>query len=419
MNISCMPGGIVDPLRVGQGVLDIYSAGFGSTVLDTSIYTIELRYNLGNASEAKMTRLSSHPERFETVMTPFINGCRNNGLNISAIYAPYQGEERIDKDFSSEVRLLTEESVKLAVKYDIPYVIVRPLTNYEPGTDVWNENVGYFMGLYNVIKGSGTKILLENLGRFIGGHMIRGVCSESSEAIQWIDDLNCIAGEEVFGFCFNVSTCSLCGQNPYEVISGIGDRIKAVVMSDNDGIHNASYLPFTTHCHGWQTDWLGVIRALREIEFDGELFLELYESAVGFSPVIRPKLLELAKTTADYIAWQIEIEKTIKKYNNRVLFGAGNMCINYMKNYGEKYPPLYTCDNNSSRWGDEIAGLSIHSPQDLKDLSQDVAIFICNVYYREIEAQLRKMKIVNPIEYFNDEFLPVLNMNRMQRVQEG
>ena len=95
------------------------------------------------------------------------------------------------------------------------------------------------------------------------------------------------------------------------------------------------------------------------------------------------------------------------------------MCLNYMKNYGEEYPPLYTCDNNPSRWGETFAGLEIRNPEDLKSLPSDTAIFICNVYYREIEEQLKTMGLSNPIERFNDEYLPVLNMNRIDRKQEG
>ena len=37
---------------------------------------------------------------------------------------------------------------------------------------------------------------------------------------------------------------------------------------------------------------------------------------------------------------------------------------------------------------------------------EDCAILICNMYYREIEAQLREMGLRNPVAYFNDECLP-------------
>ena len=90
------------------------------------------------------------------------------------------------------------------------------------------------------------------------------------------------------------------------------------------------------------------------------------------------------------------------------------MCRNYMKNYGKQYPPLYTCDNNKSIWGTEFCGLEIKAPESLKDLPEDCVIFICNIYYREIQAQLREMGIQNPIEFFNDEYMPSFYFDRVE-----
>ena len=108
------------------------------------------------------------------------------------------------------------------------------------------------------------------------------------------------------------------------------------------------------------------------------------------------------------------MENSLKKYKNIVLFGAGNMCLNYMKNYGEKYPPLFTCDNNKALWDTEFAGLMVRNPETLKELSEDTAVFICNLYYREIEKQLKDLG-VEQIEYFSDEYLNNVNMNRVIR----
>ena len=119
-----------------------------------------------------------------------------------------------------------------------------------------------------------------------------------------------------------------------------------------------------------------------------------------------------AKKIADYFAWQISIESIIKRYRTRVLFGAGNMCRNYMKCYGEKYKPMFACDNNPAIWGTMFEGLEIKSPEALKILPEDCVVLICNIYYEEIEKQLHDMGIRNPIERFNDEYLPSMYMDR-------
>ena len=98
-----------------------------------------------------------------------------------------------------------------------------------------------------------------------------------------------------------------------------------------------------------------------------------------------------------------------------MLFGAGNMCRNYMKCYGEQYPPLFTCDNNRNIWETDFCGLMVRPPEALNDLPEECAVFICNIYYREIEAQLRQMGIKNPIAFFNDEYMPSFYFDRVDR----
>lgn len=85
-----------------------------------------------------------------------------------------------------------------------------------------------------------------------------------------------------------------------------------------------------------------------------------------------------------------------------------------MKCYGEKYPPLYTCDNDKSVWDTKFCGLTVKNPQDLKTLPEDCAIFICNIYYNDIREQILEMGVKNPIEYFNDEYMPSFYVERLE-----
>ena len=74
---------------------------------------------------------------------------------------------------------------------------------------------------------------------------------------------------------------------------------------------------------------------------------------------------------------------------------------------------MFTCDNNPALWGEDFCGLEVKPPGKLKDLPEDCAIFICNIYYREIERQLREMNVRNPIEFFNDEYMPSFHYDRL------
>ena len=257
-----------------------------------------------------------------------------------------------------------------------------------------------------------TMILLENQVRSVNGHLVRGFGADGVEMAHWVDELNAASGGPHFGCFFNMWAAGATGQDMHAWITAVGQRLQGVLLCDTDGRGEKICLPYTDVSRGTcQTDWLGAIRGLREIGFDGLLVLGLRDTAKACPPLLRPSLLQLAKKTGEYLVWQIRMEQTIRKYPQRVLFGAGHMCRNYLESYGKTYPPLFTCDNNASLWGQEVDGLPIRSPEALRELPADCAIFICNIYYREIEQQLREMGLPNPVEFFNDECPPRIHVS--------
>ena len=261
-------------------------------------------------------------------------------------------------------------------------------------------------------------ILLVNKGKDINGHMVRGVCAEPEEAVKWVDTLNGLAGKKRFGFCFDIGMATVCGQNLYTTLVPFGERLESVIVRDCDGVHDVSMLPYTACIRGQQTNWLYMIRALRKVDFDGDFIIDFADTYGGFVDLLRPSILKLAHEVGKLLVWHSGMEQMVKKYGKRVLFGAGNMCRAYMKDYGKDYPPLFTCDNNSSRWGEEFCGLTIENPEKLKELPKDVAIFICNIYYNEIDEQLRGMGLKNPIERFSDEYMATFHMERLKMASD-
>lgn len=279
--------------------------------------------------------------------------------------------------------------------------------------DVFNRE--YYTWLGGLASELGISLLFTNQLDNVGGHIVRGSLADGREMAQWVDSLNAAVGAEVFGVNFHAGNANLCGQDMQMFIREVGHRLKAATVCDNDGRHYASLLPFSMFRRGeYATDWLGLIRGMRDVDFDGSLIFEANDTIYGYSPLLRPHVLQLAKAVADYLAWQVSLELEMKRHDKIVLFGAGNMCRNYMKNYGDKYPPLFTCDNNSARWGEIFCGLEIKNPEVLRHLPDDVCVFICNVYYREIEAQLRELGVKN-IAFFNDEYMPTFHYDRLER----
>ena len=366
MKIVSTVQGVIRNENPRQGLSDLKTAGFEKLYVD----------------------LNQFYPKSENLIAPFFEKVKESGLKVSVVKASANAVE----------------SLKLCGKYGVEKLIVPSVEN---GLE---ENKKYFADLLPVTKENQVTILIENSCKNVNGHFTRGMFSNPEDVKGFIAEF----GTENFGFAFNQSNMNLSGQNPLEYLKELKGYVQAVILSDNDGDQDAKLLPFTSNSiKGSNVDWTSLVRGVRACDFDGDIILDYADTALFASPYLKPDLLSYVKKTGDYFKWQFEMECMIKKYPSRVLFGAGNMCRNYMLNYGKDYPPLYTCDNNSDNWGKTFEGLEIKNPEELKSLSKDTAILICNVYYREIEAQLKDMGIGNPIERFNDEFLPQFPFKRL------
>ncbi len=433
MNIVCSPSGIVSPFRPGQGIMDIAGAGFEGISLELAMCCSghelehfgeesqkekekEEQQNALDRGIKKFPPISEHPQGMSRFFEKMLGSCREKNLHVFVMTAPSLPRDTKREDMVPVLKSLHEEAIRYCKSLGCSYLVIRPLTYVRGSEKLWQLNREYYLGLADLAKDHGVMILLENQFVLRNGQAVRGACSDETAAARWVDELNREAGEERFGFCMNVGVLSLCGQSMYEFAVTMGQRIKAVILGDCDGYHEGYMLPFTSVCSGQpRTDWLSLIRGLRRIGFDGQMILNMSDTAAVFSPLLRPQLMALAKAVAEYFKWQVQIEELLKKYDSIVLFGAGNMCRNYMKCYGETYPPLFTCDNNERIWGTTFCGLEVKPPEALKGLPETCGIFICNIYYREIEKQLRDMGI-NHIEFFNDEYMPTFYFDRLKGV---
>lgn len=437
MNVSCQ-NVMVNRERPAQGIRDLKKAGFDSLVMGVGVWVPDF-YGRNKNKVKKTVRekdLLPVAERYSLMFT----SCKESGIRIPLVYGPSYGliDPMLDNDVKENfmkadgspdlnaVEAVEEELIAFCTKAareciefcgnnGVKYMVFQPVAGERAYGREWELNHDFYGKLAPAAQEYGITILLQNQCRNISGHLIRGNCAEPAEAAEWVDKLNEEVGEEIFGFCVDSGVCSICGNDMHEFITTLGSRIKAVILKDSDGSSDTAMLPFTCiRGNEVQTDWMGLIRGLRDIDFDGELVMNFSGTSNALSPLLRPTLFRLGKEVGDFFKWQVELEQNLKKYKSIVLFGAGNMCRNYMKCYGEKYPPLFTCDNNPKLWNTVFEGLTVKNPEELKTLPKDCGVYICNIYYREIESQLREMGITN-IEYFNDEYMPTFYFDRLER----
>lgn len=417
--------------KPAPSIRQLREAGIGSVMFDYSPFCsalglLRLRQKMEEAERTGEEKPRWTPKRDAAYYERVTEAFAEQNFYPSIARLPFI-DVRLQLEEPEEYAELNELTIKVnkdciaaAEAFGCTHIIVQPLfAGVEQGQE-WEVNREFYLTLGQACKKPETRLLLINQCVDRNGHLMRGIGSDGREAAAWVDALNKeaadrAAGNERFGFCLDIGSCNLCGQNIQSMIDALGNRIQAVILTENDGQRPAKLLPFTNAYNRSSTmDWLGVIRGLREISFDGYLILETVDTTVAFSPLLQPYLYPLYGAMLDYFEMQIQIERDLKKYRQIALFGAGNMCRNYLKCYGDKYPPLFTCDNNPKLWGTELEGLAVKDPQELKNLPENSGVIICNIFYREIEEQLRAMDITN-IGYFNDEYMPSFYFDRLKR----
>lgn len=410
MNLLTTTAGLTIAERPNQGIGDILRAGFSDFIIDGSMYLppdVIMRWDKKvNEEWIRKDIATMKAELAKRHIVP------------KAVSLPYASPEMLRSDYvdvlKKYAKLLVQEFEQLGIRY----FIAKPITINIPREDLRKVNEQYYLELAETCECKDTKILLTNVCKSVGGHLIRGMFTEPDDAIEWLDSLNTTEGNSVrerFGFCADIGAYSICAMNLQDTLNAIGSFVEMIILRDNNGQDDVAIMPFFGESNGyWAMDHLSLIRGLREISFDKDLVIDASGSINLCPAMLRPKYLSFEHDMAEYIKWQIELETSLYKYKNIVLFGAGNMCRAFMKAYGDRVHPLFTCDNNPKSWGSVFEGLEVKSADALRDLPEDTGVYICNMYYREIEAQLKEMGIKN-IEFFNDEYLPVYHETRIDR----
>ncbi|NLL38521.1 MAG: sugar phosphate isomerase/epimerase [Clostridiales bacterium] len=383
----------------------ISDAGFDSIGFDLRAFCLSLDSMDIPDSNKVACDLYVDIKMIEKKFSSYKSAADRNNLKISQVIAPSASQVADRKTLG---RIIVN-CIALCGRMGSPYLIVHPFPAGSLNSrQEWRENSDFLLSLVPAAREHQVIICLENQYRDCNGRYLRSVCSDPDTAAYYVDRLNNEAGEELFGFCLNTGNCILFGQSLYETIIKLGNRIRTVRIQDNNGIWKQRLMPYacTRNTLGSSTDWPGFVRGIRQIDFQGTLCFVADGSVISFPSNMRHAVLRFVAEIGRSMAEQIDIERNLSKCRNIILFGAGNMFENYMSSYGDKYPPLFIVDNNSTLWGTSKLGISIKPPDAIKELGGNYGVFICNRFYYEIEKQLTDMGVTH-IYRFNDEYRPL------------
>lgn len=376
-------------------------AGFDSVTLDLGVFCPAINFE-GYGKDDCASVQNRKRERFQY----FLEHQNGKPVSYDVVRALHINWNTKRTDLKELLLCAGKDCIEACARIGGRSIIIQPLFSGICKGEEWKENRKYYLELGKIAHQKGIQILLENQCRNINGHLVRGVCTNTTTVMEWIDALNSELQDEEFGFCLDSNACYICRQDMGDMAAALGRSLKAVQISLCEDSCDAGRLPsvgIRAACNG-SNDWTSLICSLRKIEFEGNLIIDAGRTLKEFSHLLRPQLYPFIKSVADFFKWQIDMEKNFKKFPSRILFGAGNMCRVYLNNYGNQYPPLFVCDNNSALWNTKVYGFEVKPPTVLQDISEDSVVIICNTFYKETAKQLKKMGVKN-IGAFNDEYI--------------
>lgn len=138
---------------------------------------------------------------------------------------------------------------------------------------------------------------------------MEGPCCNARKAVQRIDRMNERFQAEVLGFCFDTGHANLVGLDFEQFIDALGSRLKVLHIHDNDGITDLHQIPYTftkTRENQPSTDWAGLIRGLKRIQFDGVLSFETAPVLSAFPEELREDALAFINKIGNHWAMQLK-----------------------------------------------------------------------------------------------------------------
>ena len=205
-----------------------------------------------------------------------VEAIKAEGLYIYQAHAPFPAYMKDSPAYLENIIRVYKNTLLYCGEIGVQNLIIHGISLAWDDTthtqeDIDGANEKLYTSLIETAKQTHVTICLENLFTNHDGTIYEGHCSDPHQAVQYIDHLNVLAGEEIFGICVDTGHLNLLGKNQYAYLTALGKRIKAFHIHDNDGKVDLHLAPYTG-----TIDWESFCRGVRDAGYDGDLSFETF-----------------------------------------------------------------------------------------------------------------------------------------------
>lgn len=225
-----------------------------------------------------------------------------NGLSVGQIHSPYPtlvvGESKERNEYLLSIQ---KKCIEIAARMGCKYIVIHPVfAGYENALSAEEErkiNIAFYSSIIPTLKKHNVVACLENMWVRNKDKIFGAICSDPNEAAGYIDELNEIAGQECFGFCFDSGHATLCSMDIVKGVNKLGKRIKCLHLHDVDGKNDSHTTPYLG-----VSDFEKILKSLKSIGYEGTINFEASRSWEQFPKEVFPQAINLLGAVAKHLA---------------------------------------------------------------------------------------------------------------------
>ena len=265
--------------------------------------------NVDHLLTSKDVRAKMHAPAFDgddktavEYFRPWKDAAVKYGISNFQAHAPFPshlvGEDGAYNEYMMEV---LRKTIIGCDSMDCHRLVIHPFFQGYPELDTpemeRERNLERYACLISTAKQYGVTLCLENMFVVNRGKVYASCCSDITRACEYVDELNRIAGEKLFGFCVDTGHLLLCSIDIKNAITELGDRIECFHVHDNNGLNDQHVAPYMG-----LLDWNRFVDGLREIGYDKPMCFETFNIWRTFPEELSPEVMKLICKTGRMFA---------------------------------------------------------------------------------------------------------------------
>ena len=220
------------------------------------------------------------------------------GIVCNQSHAPFATAKKGNEEYNKAMYPKVVRAIEVSGILGAKVCVVHPCNDYTA-----EENAVLYKSFESAARKAGVKIGVENMWNWTQGSPTAtpAACSHHDDFKKHLD----LLPSDVFVACVDIGHAEMAGLNTSaaQMIETLGDYVQSMHLHDVDGIRDNHQIPFTQSIK-FQT----VIKALRNIRYQGDITLETAYSGVKAPKELQAPLACYLAAVANYFKTEIEKE---------------------------------------------------------------------------------------------------------------